>query len=307
MAIKGEGAALVELGGQSQFARLLPLAAQWPQRQLEAGELACLRFAAARFGEGEIALDDGDLLDLPLPGFVWHMFLAVTGCLCLLCRLGRRIVGHLVCGVGPFDGLGGGLFNQQVSQIQLLLWVEGGLEQGLLQSDLADLERLFLAIDSQIAQGQLAEACKFVALVFFKLPVVQGQLAFGQLPQYPLLALFKLVLHLCIGVALGQIQLEIGCPERGEGFQLDLLEAHLTLTHAAHHIEFAMSGEAAFAVDGGAQLIGGRVICLGAQVIELEGHFFQIEGRQPAGFALLALILIAHMAVSDCDAGNIDQ
>ena len=120
LAIKGEGAALVEVGGQSQFARLLPLAAQRPQCQLEIGELTRQRLAAARFGEGEIPLVDGDLLDLPLPGCVCRMFLGVTGCLCLLCRLGRRIVDHLVCGVGFFDGFAGSLCNEQIRQIQLL-------------------------------------------------------------------------------------------------------------------------------------------------------------------------------------------
>ncbi len=158
VAVKVQFCLVVERPAQGERAALSALTAQRPQSQRQGGELAQQRLAAARFGQLELALFDAGLLEAPAPGFG---------------RGGR---------FGGFTGFDRRLQDQQGRQIQLLVGIEHGTDGRGLERHPVDLQRLLAAVERDAGQRQLLEAGKFAALAALKLPVIEGQLALGELP-----------------------------------------------------------------------------------------------------------------------------
>ena len=127
------------------------------------------------------------------------------------------------------------------------------------------------------------------------------------MPLDPFLAVFQLIFHLCPGITPGQRQLEIGGPEWGKGFDVELLEACLALAHAAGYIQLALGAQRALAVESGSQLVGGEVSCGCAQSLQLQRQFIELERGHPVGFALLALIQIGKLAIGQRNPCDIDN
>ena len=155
VAVKVQFRLVVERPAQGERAALPALAAQRAQRQRQGGELAQQRFAAARFGQLELALFDASLLEAPAPGFARR----------------RRF--------GGFTGVDRRLGDQQGRQIQLLVGIEHRADGRCLERQPVDLQRLLVAVERDAGQRELLEAGKFAALATLELPVIEGQLALG--------------------------------------------------------------------------------------------------------------------------------
>ncbi|MNF41785.1 hypothetical protein D3C84_228230 [compost metagenome] len=261
----------VEGAGEGQRRGLVGGAAQGAQIEVQPGERARQRLAAARLGQLELALADAGLLELPAPG------------LARLLRFGRRF--------------GGGWRDEQLGQIQPLSVIEHGRHGRGLERDGVDIEGLLAAIEPDPGQGQLVEAGKFGPLGPPELPVVQDQLALRQPPIQPLLALAQPVVQLGAGIPLGQIDLEVGGPERREGGERQLAEAESPLAGPGQEIELPLGLERALLIEGRTQPVAiGR--CLGrGEVGQLQRHGLKIERWHPARAALLAAIPILDLAL----------
>ena len=112
-----------------------------------------------------------------------------------------------------------------------------------------------------------------------------------------MLALGYLVGQLGVGLALGQLDVEIRGPERGEGGERQLAEADLTLAGAAHHVELTACLERTLLVEGGGEHEGVGATWGGGEGRQLQVEPAQGQGGPPAGAALLAAVLIGDMTL----------
>ena len=117
------------------------------------------------------------------------------------------------------------------------------------------------------------------------------------MPAQPLLALGYLVGKLGVGLALGQLDVEIRGPERGEGGERQFAEAELTLAGAAHDVELTAGFERALLVEGGGEHEGVGAARGGGEGRQLQVEPTQGQGGHPAGAALLAAVLIGDVTL----------